>query len=228
MASWTAYQTMPWWPGTLQQGQLVTSGWRRQPAVTAPTALLLPHLVQSQIWNVGHFTPSTSLLSMSAAAVTTAKLLILRQVLSYDTKPCLIEPLCLITGKQDWIICLNFIKRYDTVGILWPPPNIMMYVCLSLGPCSLDSVNATNECNSDIILVEWNKAASTSAYLVTAEADDKTLISCNSSSNSCALQGARCGMQYSVIVSASSDKCSSLRSPPIKITMGIFQFGYAV
>ncbi|KAG7242280.1 hypothetical protein INR49_023955 [Caranx melampygus] len=73
------------------------------------------------------------------------------------------------------------------------------------------------QCNSDTILVEWEITLDTPLYLVTAEGHDQSLISCNSSSSFCELQDVRCGMQYSIIVSASSDKCSSLRSPPKKI-----------
>ncbi|XP_041862145.1 fibronectin-like [Melanotaenia boesemani] len=88
---------------------------------------------------------------------------------------------------------------------------------LETGPCALQAINATTECHSDTILVEWESTVDTPLYLVTAEAEDQTLISCNSSSYSCILQDVRCGMHYSIIVSASSNKCSSLRSPPKKI-----------
>uniref|UniRef100_A0A8D3DKS8 Fibronectin type-III domain-containing protein n=1 Tax=Scophthalmus maximus TaxID=52904 RepID=A0A8D3DKS8_SCOMX len=88
---------------------------------------------------------------------------------------------------------------------------------LETGPCALTSVTAVTQCNSDAILVEWDNTVNTPVYLVTAEGHDQTLISCNSSSSSCELQDVRCGMHYSIIVSASSDKCSNLRSPPKKI-----------
>ncbi|XP_039984445.1 uncharacterized protein LOC120790698 [Xiphias gladius] len=88
---------------------------------------------------------------------------------------------------------------------------------LETGPCALRSISAVAECNSDTILVEWEKTVDTPFYLVTAEGHDQTLISCNSSYSSCVLQDVRCGTHYSIIVSASSDKCSSLRSPPKKI-----------
>ncbi|XP_014901851.1 uncharacterized protein fndc7b [Poecilia latipinna] len=88
---------------------------------------------------------------------------------------------------------------------------------IETGPCALESVSATAACNSDTILVEWKQTLDSPLYLVTGEADDKSVISCNSSSNWCVLHDARCGRHYSVIVSASSDKCSSLRSPPTKI-----------
>uniref|UniRef100_A0A3P9H6B5 Fibronectin type III domain containing 7b n=1 Tax=Oryzias latipes TaxID=8090 RepID=A0A3P9H6B5_ORYLA len=84
-------------------------------------------------------------------------------------------------------------------------------------PCALESVKATMECNNDTILVEWEKTLGTPVYVVTAEADDNTFLSCNTSSVSCVLQDVRCGTYYRIIVSTSSDKCSSLRSPPKKV-----------
>ncbi|XP_034386262.1 fibronectin type III domain-containing protein 7-like [Cyclopterus lumpus] len=88
---------------------------------------------------------------------------------------------------------------------------------LETGPCALTSITAVTQCNSDTILAEWEMKENTPLYLVTAEGHDQTLISCNSSSNSCVLPDISCGMHYSIIVSTSSDKCSSLRSPPKKI-----------
>ncbi|PWA21255.1 hypothetical protein CCH79_00009504 [Gambusia affinis] len=88
---------------------------------------------------------------------------------------------------------------------------------IETGPCALQSVSATSACNGNTILVEWKQTLDSPLYLVTAEAGDKSVISCNSSSNQCVLHDAQCGQHYSVIVSASSDKCSSLRSPPMKI-----------
>ncbi|KAF7202765.1 putative LOC107392962-like protein [Nothobranchius furzeri] len=88
---------------------------------------------------------------------------------------------------------------------------------LETGPCALQAISAFTDCNSEIIMVEWEQKLDMPLYLVTAQADDKSMISCNSSSNSCLLFNAQCGTQYTIVVSASSDKCSSLRSPPTKI-----------
>ncbi|XP_061636365.1 fibronectin-like isoform X2 [Phyllopteryx taeniolatus] len=85
------------------------------------------------------------------------------------------------------------------------------------GPCALTSINTVTQCNSDSILVEWEMSNETPFYIVTAEGHGQSMISCNSTSSSCELQDVRCDMQYSIIVSASSDKCSSLRSPPTRI-----------
>ncbi|XP_039902211.1 uncharacterized protein LOC120742836 [Simochromis diagramma] len=88
---------------------------------------------------------------------------------------------------------------------------------LETGPCTLTSISAMSQCNSDTILVEWKVTAGTPVYVVTAEGDDNSVVTCNSTSTSCVLQNVHCGMHYSVIVATSSDKCSSLRSPPKKI-----------
>ncbi|XP_056895182.1 fibronectin-like isoform X2 [Takifugu flavidus] len=88
---------------------------------------------------------------------------------------------------------------------------------IETGPCALTSINVASQCNSNTILVEWELSENTPLYMVTAEGHDQSLISCNSSSTSCELHNIRCGMLYSIIVSTSSDKCSSMRSPPKKI-----------
>ncbi|XP_074491158.1 uncharacterized protein fndc7b [Sebastes fasciatus] len=88
---------------------------------------------------------------------------------------------------------------------------------LETGPCALTSISAEIQCNSNTILVEWEMMDDTPLYLVTAEGHDQSLTYCNSSSNSCVLEDIECGMHYSIIVSVSSDKCSSLRSPPKKL-----------
>ncbi|KAJ3599685.1 hypothetical protein NHX12_033641 [Muraenolepis orangiensis] len=88
---------------------------------------------------------------------------------------------------------------------------------LETGPCAMENITADTECGSNRILVSWQMAAESPFYLVTAEGQDQSLISCNSTSYYCELEGADCGMQYTVIVSASSDKCSSLRSTPMDV-----------
>ncbi|KAL1022755.1 hypothetical protein UPYG_G00031900 [Umbra pygmaea] len=85
---------------------------------------------------------------------------------------------------------------------------------IETGPCSLTNITVVTSCYNNIILVSWIKASTSSLYVATAQGQDQSLLICNSTSSSCQLKGARCGMQYTVIVSASSDKCSSLRSPP--------------
>lgn len=111
--------------------------------------------------------------------------------------------------KKNIIVCLN------------------VFNLLLLGPCALSSINVVGQCNSDTILVEWELLVNTPLYVVTAEGHDQSFISCNSSSTSCELHNLRCGMHYSIIVSTSSDKCSSMRSPPKKIKTGISEASHA-
>uniref|UniRef100_A0A673CTT0 Fibronectin type-III domain-containing protein n=1 Tax=Sphaeramia orbicularis TaxID=375764 RepID=A0A673CTT0_9TELE len=89
------------------------------------------------------------------------------------------------------------------------------------GPCALTSISAVTQCNSNKILVEWELSENSPIYVVTAEGHDQTYITCNSTTSSCELQDVQCGTQYSIIVATSSDKCSSLRSPPKRIKTGI-------
>ncbi|XP_058265731.1 uncharacterized protein LOC131365857 [Hemibagrus wyckioides] len=85
---------------------------------------------------------------------------------------------------------------------------------IETGPCSLKGISAVTECRSSSIRVSWLTQSSSSILVVTAEGQDLSFLECNSTSTSCVLNGARCGMKYAIIVSTSSDKCNSLRSPP--------------
>lgn len=90
-------------------------------------------------------------------------------------------------------------------------------------PCSLSGVTAVSQCHNSTILVMWDLVEGgegKTAYSATAEARDHTFLSCNITGTSCYLYGAECDSHYSIIVSASSDQCSSLRSPPYRISMG--------
>lgn len=109
-------------------------------------------------------------------------------------------------------VLLNYLLIYD---------QFLSHAFSPAGPCALTSIDVVTQCNNDTILVEWELTEDSPLYVVTAEGHDQSLITCNSSTSSCVLQDVRCGMHYSIIVSASSDKCSSLRSPPTKITTGI-------
>lgn len=91
---------------------------------------------------------------------------------------------------------------------------------LSAAPCALTSITAHTDCYSSNITVSWQLNEGSSFYVATAEGHDRSILMCNSTSTSCDLTGAKCGMQYTIIISASSDKCSSLRSPPLKMHTG--------
>ncbi|KAL0966455.1 hypothetical protein UPYG_G00295500 [Umbra pygmaea] len=93
---------------------------------------------------------------------------------------------------------------------------------IETAPCTLASISASSQCNSTSIHVLWQPKGdrlTNNVYIVTAEASDLSVLTCNSSATSCDLQGATCDLQYTIVVSASSDICSGLRSPPLKINM---------
>ncbi|XP_054624499.1 uncharacterized protein LOC129177418 [Dunckerocampus dactyliophorus] len=93
---------------------------------------------------------------------------------------------------------------------------------LQTAPCSLSGITAIPQCHNSSILVMWELAEGSegdTVYTATAEASDYTYLSCNGTGTSCTLHGAQCDFHYTIIVAASSDQCSSLRSPPYRISM---------
>ncbi|XP_074545118.1 uncharacterized protein LOC141804545 [Halichoeres trimaculatus] len=93
---------------------------------------------------------------------------------------------------------------------------------LQTAPCSLAGITAVPQCHNSSILVMWDLmegGEGSTVYTATAEARDHTYLSCNSTGTRCYLHGARCDLHYTIIVSASSDQCSSMRSPPYRVSM---------
>ncbi|XP_016319981.1 serine-rich adhesin for platelets-like [Sinocyclocheilus anshuiensis] len=96
-----------------------------------------------------------------------------------------------------------------------PPSNSFQ---LETAPCALSSILVVAECHSSVIMVQWQRARSgNSLYIATAEDQDRSLLSCNSSASSCNFTNVQCDKEYTIIVAASANQCSSLRSPPYKI-----------
>ncbi|XP_028666288.2 uncharacterized protein LOC114658369 [Erpetoichthys calabaricus] len=89
---------------------------------------------------------------------------------------------------------------------------------LETAPCILNGLTLLNQCNSSSIKVVWNRTESSQLYIATAEGSDGSMYTCNSTKEGCNLNSVNCGTEYTIIVAATSDKCSSLRSPPSKIT----------
>ncbi|KAJ8279126.1 hypothetical protein COCON_G00061920 [Conger conger] len=90
---------------------------------------------------------------------------------------------------------------------------------IQTAPCAFTAIDAFHECHSSTIRVEWKlQEGGSTVYIATAEGSDLSVQSCNSTTASCDLTDVQCGVEYIIIVAASSDKCSSLRSPPHKIS----------
>ncbi|XP_015242186.1 PREDICTED: uncharacterized protein LOC107092315 [Cyprinodon variegatus] len=95
-------------------------------------------------------------------------------------------------------------------------------ITLQTAPCSLSAITVFTQCHNSSILVEWGRmgdGTENTIYTATAKASDQTYLHCNSTGSSCYLLEAQCGLHYTIIVTASSDQCSSLRSPPYRISM---------
>ncbi|XP_058478916.1 mucin-4-like [Solea solea] len=93
---------------------------------------------------------------------------------------------------------------------------------LHTAPCSLSAITAFPQCHNSSILVVWELmegSVGNTVYIATAKASDNTTLSCNDTGISCYLHGAQCDLRYTIIVAASSDQCSSMRSPPYRIYM---------
>lgn len=93
-------------------------------------------------------------------------------------------------------------------------------------PCSLSAITAFPQCHNSSIFVVWELmegSSGSTVYTATAEASDHTYLSCNNTGTSCYLYGAQCDLYYTIIVAASSDQCSSMRSPPYRVSMGTLQ-----
>uniref|UniRef100_A0A9J8D0Q5 Fibronectin type III domain-containing protein 7 n=1 Tax=Cyprinus carpio carpio TaxID=630221 RepID=A0A9J8D0Q5_CYPCA len=109
----------------------------------------------------------------------------------------------------------TFVVTASNAACLSPPSNSFQ---LETAPCALSSIMVVAECHSSVIMVQWQRARSgKSLYIATAEDQDRSLLSCNSSTSSCNLTNVQCDKEYIIIVAASTNQCSSLRSPPYKI-----------
>lgn len=104
--------------------------------------------------------------------------------------------------------------------IRFPDFSYVINSVIPLGPCTLNNISVVTECRSSSIRVSWLTQSKSSIFVVTAEGQDLSFLQCNSTGTYCVLNGARCSMQYTIMVSTSSDKCSSLRSPPYSINTG--------
>ncbi|XP_017343677.1 uncharacterized protein LOC108276481 [Ictalurus punctatus] len=116
------------------------------------------------------------------------------------------------------LLCGTQYTLYVTAINSWCVSDYNNSFQIETGPCSLTGISAWTQCRSSSIRVSWLTQASSSIFVVTAEGQDRSFLGCNSTGTSCVLNGARCGMQYAVIVSTGSNKCNSLHSPPYYIS----------
>ncbi|TRY81820.1 hypothetical protein DNTS_000526 [Danionella cerebrum] len=96
-----------------------------------------------------------------------------------------------------------------------PPSNSFQ---LDTAPCAMSSIVVVAECYSSLITVQWQSPQrKNSLYIATAVDQNHSVLSCNSSTSSCNLTNVQCGKEYTIVVGASANQCSSIQSPPYKI-----------
>lgn len=87
-------------------------------------------------------------------------------------------------------------------------------------PCPPTNVTAEASCEGRSALVWWSPSRIAAAYSVVATAQDGHVRTCNATSSNCTLTGLRCEQQYSAVVRARHENCSSNASQSVAIATG--------
>lgn len=88
-------------------------------------------------------------------------------------------------------------------------------------PCPPGNVVVDASCEDDSALVSWSPSPVAETYHVVAAAVDGHVHTCNSTSSNCSLSELHCDQQYTVIVTASHENCSSKASQNATFNTGI-------
>lgn len=99
-----------------------------------------------------------------------------------------------------------------------------MYVsCASAVPCVPRQVEARVVCESGAMAVAWEPSKGASSYTAVAQGNGGYTSTRNSSDGTttwCVFDDLRCGLNYSVTVSASDETCSSAGSAAVELNTG--------
>ncbi|XP_063796232.1 uncharacterized protein LOC134957920 isoform X2 [Pseudophryne corroboree] len=77
-------------------------------------------------------------------------------------------------------------------------------------PCVPTNIEASTDCTAlDLIYVTWSASRGAESYVVIATGTDGHTLSCNTTADTCTIQGVHCGTNYSVSVTAWNTGCSS-------------------
>lgn len=87
-------------------------------------------------------------------------------------------------------------------------------------PCPPTNVTAEASCEEHSALVSWSPSPNAAAYSVIATAQDGDVRTCNATSSNCTLTGLRCEQQYTALVKARHENCSSAASQSVAIATG--------
>ncbi|XP_075142276.1 fibronectin type III domain-containing protein 7-like [Leptodactylus fuscus] len=81
---------------------------------------------------------------------------------------------------------------------------------VTTAPCMPTNIETSIDClSSDLINVTWSPSRGAVSYVVVAKGNNGHTLSCNTTTNMCAIQGVRCGYTYSVLVTAWNAYCST-------------------
>lgn len=88
---------------------------------------------------------------------------------------------------------------------------ILAFICLPPAPCIPQNVQTSANCNSDVLLSKWDLAEGALRYTVEAFGNrgNNSHYNCSSWSNSCAIEGIKCGEYLTIYITAFDDECSS-------------------
>ncbi|XP_069593413.1 uncharacterized protein [Ranitomeya imitator] len=81
---------------------------------------------------------------------------------------------------------------------------------VTTAPCMPTNVEANIDCSAlDLINVTWSPSRGAVSYAVVATGNNGHTLSCNTTTNMCAIKGARCGYTYTVLVTSWNSQCGS-------------------
>lgn len=89
-------------------------------------------------------------------------------------------------------------------------------------PCVPTNVLASRTCGQKFVDVAWQSSRGAQNYTVTAVDEQGSRLTCVSTETSCRLDGVKCSNIYNVSVVAMDDLCSSMRSTPVKLSIGVY------
>lgn len=87
-------------------------------------------------------------------------------------------------------------------------------------PCPPANVTAEASCEERSAVVSWSPSPIAAAYSVVATAQDGDVRTCNATSSNCTLTGLHCEQQYTAVVKARHENCSSGASQSVAIATG--------
>ncbi|XP_075689530.1 uncharacterized protein LOC142657896 [Rhinoderma darwinii] len=81
---------------------------------------------------------------------------------------------------------------------------------VTTAPCMPTNIETNIDCSSpDLINVTWSPSRGAESYVVVANGNNGHTLTCNTTTNMCAIEGVRCGYTYTVSVTAWNTYCSS-------------------